>query len=71
VSERKRPWKDGDHDAPANPVTGKQLTFHDEYGPIDPLEDMLDEYTPKYRSVRDAYEALRRSEERLDEDDGI
>jgi hypothetical protein len=43
--------------------------FHEEHGPIDPLEDQLDEYTPKYRTLREAYEAHRKDQERKEEDD--
>ncbi len=34
-----------------------------EVSPIDPLEDELDEYTPKYRSVQEAIEAFKRARE--------
>ncbi len=34
-----------------------------EVSPIDPLEDELDEYTPKYRSVQEAKEAFNRARE--------
>jgi hypothetical protein len=36
------------------------LDFYVECGPIDPLEDALDEYTPKYRTLAEAWEAYRR-----------
>jgi hypothetical protein len=66
---RKPPWKDGDDRPIIDPATGKPMVFHEEHGPIDPLEDQLDEYTPKYRSLREANEAFKRSQEEGDEDE--
>jgi len=44
--------------------------FHDEYGPIDPLEDALDEYTPKYRTLQEAWEAIwKRAREEREQND--
>jgi len=37
--------------------------FHVEVSPIDQLEDVLYEFTPKYRSVEEAIEAFKRARE--------
>ncbi len=48
----------------ANPIK-----FHVEVSPIDPLEDELDEYTPKYRSLEEAIEAFKRTREEKEQND--
>jgi hypothetical protein len=60
--KRRRRWEDDDRGEAIDPKTGKPLEFHVEYGPIDPLEDQLDEYTPKYRTVQDAVDAFKREQ---------
>jgi hypothetical protein len=60
--KRRRSWEDDDRGKAIDPKTGKPLQFHEESGPIDPLEDQLDEYTPKYRTVQDAVDAAKRQQ---------
>jgi hypothetical protein len=42
------------------------LDFYVEYGPIDPLEDELEEYTPRHRTLTEAWEAYRHMREAED-----
>jgi hypothetical protein len=60
--KRRRRWEEDDRGEATDPKTGKPLEFHDEAGPIDPLEDQLDEFTPKYRTVEDAVDAAKREQ---------
>jgi hypothetical protein len=45
------------------------LKFYVEVSPIDPIEDELDEYTPKYRTLQEAIEAFKRAREEKEKDD--
>jgi hypothetical protein len=60
--KRRRSWEDDDRGKAIDPKTGKPLKFHEESGPIDPLEDQLDEFTPKYRTVEEAVDAAKREQ---------
>jgi hypothetical protein len=65
---RPQEWEDA-FEAIADDPNQHPIELPMEVSPIDPLEDELDEYTPKYRSVQEAKEAFNRAREEKENND--